>query len=159
MTTVVFADLVGSTSMFQRLGDETASRFVTQLMGLLCQVFEHHRGRVIKVLGDGIFVVFEHEGDALVASISIQKRLLDKPIYAGGSGAAVQLQMGIDSGEVVEIAGDCFGDTVNSAARLIPRTDRLNSFANNSTKCCASKTMSRSRTRRGGISMRSTFKR
>jgi adenylate cyclase len=118
MTTVVFADLVGSTSMFQRLGDETASRFVTQLMGLLRKVFEHHRGRVIKVLGDGIFVVFEQEGDALVASISIQRRLLDKPIYAGGSGAGVQLQMGIDSGEVVEIGGDCFGDTVNSAARL-----------------------------------------
>jgi adenylate cyclase len=118
MTTVVFADLVGSTSMYQRLGDETASRFVTQLMGLLCQVFEYHRGRVIKVLGDGIFVVFEQEGDALVASISIQKRLLDKPIYPGGNGAGVQMQIGIDSGEVIEIAGDCFGDTVNSAARL-----------------------------------------
>lgn len=104
--------------MFQRLGDETASRFVTQLMGLLCHVFEHHRGRVIKLLGDGIFVVFEQEADALVASISIQRRLLDKPICPDGSGAGVQMQIGIDSGEVVEIAGDCFGDTVNSAARL-----------------------------------------
>jgi len=39
-------------------------------------------------------------------------------ISAGGSGAPVQMQMGIESGEVVEIDGDCFGDTVNSAARL-----------------------------------------
>lgn len=118
MTTVVFADLVGSTSMFERLGDETASRFVTQLTGVLSQVFEEHRGRVVKLLGDGLFVVFPQEGDALAACISIQKRLQDKPIFPGGSGAPVQMQMGIESGEVVEIDGDCFGDTVNSAARL-----------------------------------------
>ncbi len=118
MTTVVFADLVGSTSMFERLGDETASRFVTQLVGALSQVFEQHSGRVVKLLGDGLFVVFPQEGDALAACVSIQKRFLDKPIRAGGSGAPVQMQMGIESGEVVEIDGDCFGDTVNSAARL-----------------------------------------
>ena len=105
MTTVVFADLVGSTSMFERLGDETASRFVTQLVGALSQVFEQHSGRVVKLLGDGLFVVFPQEGDALAACVSIQKRFLDKPIRAGGSGAPVQMQMGIESGEVVEIDG------------------------------------------------------
>lgn len=118
MTTVVFADLVGSTSMFERLGDEKASRFVTQLTGMLSQIFEQHQGRVVKLLGDGLFVVFQHEGDALAACISIQKRLQDKPIFPGDSGTPVQMQIGIESGEVVEIDGDCFGDTVNSAARL-----------------------------------------
>ncbi len=104
--------------MFERLGDETASRFVTQLVGALSQIFEQHSGRVVKLLGDGLFVVFPQEGDALAACISIQKRFLDKPIRPGGSGAPVQMQMGMESGEVVEIDGDCFGDTVNSAARL-----------------------------------------
>ena len=118
MTTVVFADLVGSTSMFERLGDETASRFVTQLISVLSRIFEQHHGRVVKLLGDGLFVVFPQEGDALTACISIQKRLLERPVHPGGSGSPVQMQMGIDSGEVVEIDGDCFGDTVNSAARL-----------------------------------------
>ena len=118
MATVVFADLVGSTSLFERLGDETASRFVTQLTGALSQVFEEHRGRVVKLLGDGLFVLFPLESDALAACIAIQKRLVDKPIRPGGTGTPVQMQMGIESGEVVEIAGDCFGDTVNSAARL-----------------------------------------
>ena len=104
--------------MFERLGDETASRFVTQLVGALSQIFEQNNGRVVKLLGDGLFVVFPQEGDALAACISIQKRFLDQPIRPGGSGAPVQMQMGIESGEVVEIDGDCFGDTVNSAARL-----------------------------------------
>ena len=118
MTTVVFADLVGSTSMFERLGDETASRFVTQLASTLSQLFAQHQGRVVKLLGDGLFVVFQEEGNAVAACMSIQNYLLEKRIQPGGTGAPVQMQMGIESGEVVEIDGDCFGDTVNSAARL-----------------------------------------
>ena len=118
MTTVVFTDLVGSTSLYERLGDAAASHFVTQLTGLLSEVFKQHHGRVVKLLGDGLFVVFLREGDALAACINIQKRLQDNPIHPGCQGAAVQVQIGMDSGDVIEIDGDCFGDTVNSAARL-----------------------------------------
>ena len=118
MTTVVFADLVGSTGIFQRLGDETASRFVTQLVIALGQVFEKNNGRVVKVLGDGLFVVFAGEADAVNACVRIQTQLLERPVRPGQGAAPVQMQMGIESGEVVEIDGDCFGDTVNSAARL-----------------------------------------
>jgi adenylate cyclase len=116
--TVVFADLVGSTGIFERLGDETAGRFVTQLTGALSKTFEQHSGRVVKLLGDGLFVVFPAEGDAVAACVAIQKRLQDKPVYPGSSGSPVQMQMGIESGEVVDIDGDCYGDAVNSAARL-----------------------------------------
>ena len=118
MATVVFADLVGSTGIFERLGDETAGRFVTQLTSALSRTFEEHSGRVVKLLGDGLFVVFPAEGDALAACVAIQKRLQDKPVYAGGAGNAIQMQMGMEAGEVVEIDGDCYGDAVNSAARL-----------------------------------------
>ncbi len=118
MATVVFADLVGSTSLFERLGDDAASRFVTQLVSMLSEIFAQHQGRVVKVLGDGLFVVFQHEGAALAACIQVQNHLLEKQIRPGDGGTPVELQIGIDSGEVVEIEGDCFGDTVNSAARL-----------------------------------------
>jgi class 3 adenylate cyclase len=118
VTTVVFADLVGSTGIFERLGDETAGHFVTQLTGALSKTFEQHRGRVVKLLGDGLFVVFPAESDALTACINIQKRLQEKPVRAGGSGNPVQMQMGMEAGDVVEIDGDCYGDAVNSAARL-----------------------------------------
>jgi adenylate cyclase len=118
VATVVFADLVGSTGIFERLGDETAGRFVTQLTTALSKTFEEHNGRVVKLLGDGLFVVFPAEGDAMQACVSIQKRLQEKPVYPGGEGKPVQMQMGIESGEVVEIDGDCYGDAVNSAARL-----------------------------------------
>lgn len=118
MASVVFADLVGSTGIFERLGDETAGRFVTQLTTALAKIFEQHNGRVVKLLGDGLFVVFPQEIQALTACIAIQERLLQKPVHPAGMGRPVQMQMGIESGEVVEIQGDCYGDAVNCAARL-----------------------------------------
>jgi adenylate cyclase len=118
MASVVFADLVGSTGIFERLGDETAGRFVTQLTTALAKIFEQHNGRVVKMLGDGLFVVFPEEIQALTACIAIQERLQQKPVRPGGMGRPVQMQMGVESGEVVEIQGDCYGDAVNVAARL-----------------------------------------
>ncbi len=118
MASIVFADLVGSTSLFERLGDEAASRFVTQLVARLSDIFAQHQGRVVKVLGDGLFVLFQQEGQALAACVEVQNHLFEQQIRPGGSGNPIELQIGIDSGEVVEIEGDCFGDTVNSAARL-----------------------------------------
>src|SRR5437868_15110931 len=100
MATVVFADLVGSTGIFERLGDGTAGRFVTQLTTALSKTFEQHTGRVVKLLGDGLFVVFQAEPDALAACVAIQKRLVEKPIHPGGTGNPVQMQMGVESGEV-----------------------------------------------------------
>jgi adenylate cyclase len=118
MASVVFADLVGSTGIFERLGDETAGRFVTQLTTALAKIFEQHQGRVVKLLGDGLFVVFGAEDQAVTACIAIQERLQEKPVRPGGTGRPVQMQIGIESGEIVEIEGDCYGDAVNTAARL-----------------------------------------
>jgi adenylate cyclase len=118
MASVVFADLVGSTGIFERLGDHTAGRFVTQLTTALAKIFEQHNGHVVKLLGDGLFVVFPEESQAVVACMAIQERLAQKPVRPGGVGRPVQMQMGIESGEVVEIEGDVYGDAVNSAARL-----------------------------------------
>src|SRR6185369_9250951 len=110
MATVVFADLVGSTGIFEQLGDATAGRFVTTLTSALAKTFVQHHGRVVKLLGDGLFVVFPAESDALAACVAIQAHLRDNPVYAGASGQPVQMQMGVESGEVVEIDGDCYGD-------------------------------------------------
>ena len=101
MATVVFADLVGSTGIFERLGDETAGRFVTQLTTALSKTFEEHNGRVVRLLGDGIFTVFQNEKDAIASCVAIQTRLKEKPVYPGGDGKPVQMQMGAECGEVV----------------------------------------------------------
>ena len=129
MPTVVFCDLVGSTGLFEKLGDATASHLVTQLTNAMSRAVEQFEGRVVKTLGDGIFAVFAQEEHAVNACSAIQTELQDRPLMlfadekmAVSSGTfrslRIELQIGIESGEVVEINGDCYGDAVNSAARL-----------------------------------------
>ena len=118
MTAVVFADIVGSTGLFEKLGDNNASLLMTQLTGMLSKVFEQHNGRVVNLLGDGVFAVFPAAGDAITACVSLQARFKAEPVIPHGAGRPIQMQMGVESGELVEIEGDCFGDAVNSAARL-----------------------------------------
>ena len=129
MPTVVFCDLVGSTGLFEKLGDATASHLVTQLTNAMSRAVGQFEGRVVKTLGDGIFAVFAQEEHAVNACSAIQTELQDRPLMlfadekmAVSSGTfrslRIELQIGIESGEVVEINGDCYGDAVNSAARL-----------------------------------------
>ncbi len=129
MPTVVFCDLVGSTGLFEKLGDTTASHLVTQLTNALSRAITQFDGRVVKTLGDGIFAVFAQEEQAVDACCLIQRELHERPLMmfadeklAVSSGTFrslhIQLQIGLESGEVVEINGDCYGDAVNSAARL-----------------------------------------
>ncbi len=118
MPTVVFADVVGSTGLFEQLGDTQASMLMTGLTGRLGKVFEEHQGRVVKLLGDGVFAVFPTAGSAVASCVSLQSRFQTAPVFPTGGTAPIQLQIGIESGELVEIEGDCFGDAVNTAARL-----------------------------------------
>lgn len=118
MPTVVFADVVGSTGLFEQMGDINASQLMSGLTTLLGTVFEQHQGRVVKLLGDGVFAVFPDAGSAVTACMLLQSRFQTDPIIPLGRTTPIQMQMGVESGELVEIGGDYFGDAVNSAARL-----------------------------------------
>ena len=118
MPTVVFADIVGSTGLFEQMGHANASLLMNSLTGLLGKVFEQHQGRVVKLLGDGVFAVFPDAGSAVTACVMLQSRFQTDPVIPAGSTQPIQMQMGVESGELVEIDGDCFGDAVNSASRL-----------------------------------------
>ena len=118
MPTVVFADVCGSTGLFEQLGDANASLLMNNLTGHLSKVFEEHNGRVVKLLGDGVFAVFPDAGSAITACVTLQSRFRAEPVIPTGAKTPIQMQMGVESGELVEIDGDCFGDAVNSASRL-----------------------------------------
>ena len=118
MLTVVFADIVGSTGLFEKLGDANASRLMAQLTGVLGKVFEQHQGRVVKLMGDGVFAVFPDAGSAIAACVNLQLGFRTNPVVPVPGGRPIQMQMGAACGDVVEVDGDCFGDAVNSAARL-----------------------------------------
>ena len=57
LSTVVFADISGSTSLYETLGNERATEAVTQVTQWIADTIETHGGRVVKKLGDGVKVL------------------------------------------------------------------------------------------------------
>lgn len=116
-TTVVFADLIGSTSLYEATGNAMATQAVTQLTQWICKIFISHAGEIVKTLGDGVLATFADGSRAIDAVIDLQ-RLHQKSAAYTASGMHMPIRIGVASGEVEMVAGDCYGDAVNVAARL-----------------------------------------
>ena len=122
--TVLFADLRGSTSLYEQLGNAEATSVVTHTVNALARAVPAHDGQVIKTLGDGLMAVFKRPIDALQAADQMHDvldRLVTRGSEHGASSGlrALRLQVALAHGEVVEMGGDCYGDAVNVAARLL----------------------------------------
>jgi class 3 adenylate cyclase len=121
---VLFADLRGSTGLYETLGNAEATSVVTHCVNALAAPVSGHGGHVVKTLGDGLMAVFEGPQQAVNAGMQMHD-LLDAMVTRGSERGAssglrgLRLQVGVARGEVVEMAGDCFGDAVNVAARLL----------------------------------------
>jgi len=116
-TTVVFADLMGSTGVFETIGNARASLVVTQLTQWIGEIFTTHRGRVVKTLGDGVLAVFSNAPDAITAVVAVQ-RSHQKRIASASSATRMPIRVGVARGDVEFVDGDCYGDAVNVASRL-----------------------------------------
>jgi adenylate cyclase len=126
--TVVFADLTGSTGLFESLGNTKATRAITSLTQWIGKLSTAHGGRVVKYLGDGVLMVFADNAKAVGAVIEIQ-RLHQQRIGDWPQQLRMGLQIGMARGKIVEQGGDCFGDAVNLASRLSDLSGREQIFA------------------------------
>ena len=115
--TVVFTDLYGSTRLFESLGNSEATQRVTRITSWIAGVFQAHQGRVVKKLGDGVLCLFDDPSSALAAVLAVQRghqaHLLQLPLDQ-----QLPIRAGLATGPVELVADDCYGDTVNVAARL-----------------------------------------
>ncbi len=116
-TTVVFTDLHGSTAVFEALGNALATETVTQITTWVGQQCVLAGGRLVKTLGDGVLVMFPDSQSAVDAVVEIQ-RAHSKHIIRAASNLRMPMRIGVASGEVEMVSGDCYGDAVNVAARL-----------------------------------------
>jgi class 3 adenylate cyclase len=122
--TVLFADLRGSTALFETLGNAEATTVVTHCIGALGKTVNDSGGHVVKTLGDGLMAVFPTPGLAIMSAHQMHE-VLDAIVSRGSERGAsaglrvLRLQVALARGEVVEMGGDCFGDAVNVAARLL----------------------------------------
>ncbi|MDI1347891.1 adenylate/guanylate cyclase domain-containing protein [Aquabacterium sp.] len=119
---ILFADLRGSTALYLKLGNTEAATVVTQSLSLLGQIVAKGGGRVVKTLGDGLMAVFDQADPAVEVAVSLHdslERLAPITQHQAARHGAIRLKVAIAWGEMVEVDGDCFGDAVNVAARLL----------------------------------------
>ena len=132
--TVLFADLVGFTSLAERLDPEDVRDITTDCLRQLAAEAVRFEGTVDKLIGDAVMILFgapvAHEDDparALRAALAMQRALERfNEALQRTHGLALRLRIGVESGEVIagprEVGGmveyTVIGDAVNVAARL-----------------------------------------
>jgi class 3 adenylate cyclase/predicted ATPase len=125
--TVMFCDLVGSTSLSAQLDAEEWRDLVRSYLDAASEAVTEMGGRVAKKLGDGLMALFGYpaaqENDAeraARAALSIQRALADVNRKNAGAGKpALNARIGIEIGPVViDAAGEIYGDAPNVAARV-----------------------------------------
>ena len=114
--TVLFADIAGSTQLYERAGDTQAHQLVANCLQVMRSEIEGSHGRVVKHTGDGLMAVFANPNHAAEAALRIHHAVTDIPARAA---ERVSVRIAFHSGSVIERGDDVFGDTVNIAARLL----------------------------------------
>jgi class 3 adenylate cyclase len=115
--TVLFTDLVGSTELRTRLGEQAAEELRRRHDRLLAEAVADHQGRVIKGLGDGIMATFTGASDGVAAAVAIQQAV-DRHNRGGTSPVPLAVRVGLSVGDVTFEDDDVHGTPVIEAARL-----------------------------------------
>ena len=119
--TVLFTDIVGSTSLTQRLGDDAAITMVGVHDSIVRAALAGANGREVKHTGDGIMAAFFSAAAAIRCGIKVQEDLWRH--RAEHPDLPLRVRVGIAAGEPIERHNDLFGSTVQLAARLCAHAD------------------------------------
>lgn len=109
LTTLLFTDIVGSTSVAERLGDGPWQDLLGRHNRLVRRELDRYRGREVATTGDGFLATFDSAARAVGCAAAIARAVetLD-----------LQVRAGVHTGEVESIAGNVRGVTVHAAARV-----------------------------------------
>ena len=112
---VMFADVAGSTAMYENMGDDQARERISYALDTLIAMSRSHDGILVKTIGDEILVYFMDVDKAMFAAREIQETMEDDgtPETIG-----VSIRIGMQYGSAILENDDIFGDSVNVAARI-----------------------------------------
>lgn len=117
--TILFADISGSTRLYELLGDAPARSKVATCLQVLTDVTERHKGTVIKTIGDEIMCTFPNAEAAVAAACDMHELLEDDVTEQTAAGPiSLSIRVGLHHGPAILESGDVFGDAVNVAARM-----------------------------------------
>ena len=114
---IVFADVVGSTQLYEALGDAKARELVGICIDVMRRATEQHGGTVIKTMGDEVMATFATADEALNAASQMQHTISTDPALQGND-AHVAIRIGCHFGPVMLENRDVFGAAVHTANRM-----------------------------------------
>ncbi|MBF0357595.1 MAG: adenylate/guanylate cyclase domain-containing protein [Magnetococcales bacterium] len=112
---IMFADIAGSTKLYEAIGDVKARKLTSSCIDLLSKITTDHQGVVIKTIGDEVMCTFPTADAAAEASVQMQEQVAEN---ADEWGSALSIRVGFHFGDVIEENNDVFGDAVNISARM-----------------------------------------
>jgi adenylate cyclase len=121
LATVLFADVSGSTKLYETAGDAVALQTINGMIADMRRATEAAGGRVVKTIGDEVMALFPSPAAAASAASQIQ---IETDTMPGVAGMKLGVRIGFHSGPVIQKDDDVFGDTVNLAARLVAQATK-----------------------------------
>jgi len=114
--TVMFADIAGSTRLYELMGDERAEELISKTLRQLSTIIQKAQGGVVKTIGDEVMCRFTCADNAIAAARGMHEFLAGKTTPSTDYKLAIRI--GAHHGPIIESEGDIFGDAVNIAARI-----------------------------------------
>lgn len=132
---VLFADVVGSTRLYETFGDDQAKQMIDECLHALRSIVQQYGGRVIKTIGDEIMCVLPSADNGCLAATDMQHKIMALPPV---SSVKRSVRIGFHFGPVIEENSDVFGDTVNLAARMTGLAKGMQIITTGATVTCLS---------------------
>ena len=114
--TVMFADLVGHTALFESLGSEAVEKLIDERVGLMKTQVTRAGGRVVKTEGDAVMASFSSIRQAVSCAVEIQRAVA---ALTNDGVQTAPIRIGINSGEALKQDDDLIGIAVIMAARVM----------------------------------------
>ncbi len=119
---ILFADIGGSTALYEQAGDVEAHRLVAESLALMRTCIESNSGTLLRTVGDAALASFEQADHAFAAACDMQLGHLSRQL---------SVRVGFHVGRVIPDGGDVYGHAVNLAARIasFARIDEITATA------------------------------
>lgn len=122
LAAILAADVVGYTRLMGNDEAGTLHRLNELREHVLEPLINAHRGRIVKLMGDGLLLEFSSVVDAIACAVAWQKSIFDRGAEDDDD-KALRFRIGINLGDVIVEGDDLYGDGVNIAARLEAQAD------------------------------------
>ena len=117
LAAIMITDVVGYSRLMEMDEAGTLTRLKAWRASMLEPTVETHRGRIIKLMGDGVLIELGSAMSAVQCAIELQRKMMDANTLANEPDRIV-LRIGINIGDMIGDGDDIYGDGVNIAARL-----------------------------------------